>query len=408
VIDDRQPTPQWGPDRYPQTPFDDETPVGIPAGSGPAAGPGPRPSAGPTERPQPQLGRPPESTLERPLLSDAPIQAGPLPTERLIPCEGSEVVARVGGEVILAREVSMGIAEFREQNKDRMPPEALDAEIKKVMQKQLESRVEQKLLYLDARRKAPAESFKKVQEMIAKEFESKEIPRLMKDTQAGSRRELEEKLRRLGITLEMRKRGFIEAVLAYQWLREQVKPNEDLGHGEMLSYYREHIAEYEQPGRVRWEQLMVRKGLNPREAYDKLCWMGNQALDGAPLAEVARKYSDGPTASRGGARDWTGQGSLVSKPLDKAIFSASLSAGNLSRIIEDEQGFHIVRVVERQDSVRKPFLEAQVEIREKIRAQRDSDAKLAFLARLRKETPVRSAFETRSEIASPSGLRVFQ
>jgi hypothetical protein len=58
--------------------------------------------------------------------------------------------------------------------------------------------------------------------------------------------------------------------------------------------------------------------------------------------------------------------------------------------------------------VRKPFLEAQVEIRAKIRAQRDSDAKLAFLARLRKETPVRSAFETKSEIASPSGLRVFQ
>jgi len=186
-----------------------------------------------------------------------------------------------------------------------------------------------------------------------------------------------------------------------------VKPNEDVGHEEMLSYYREHMAGFEQPGRVRWEELMVRKGLNPRQSYEKLCWMGNQVLGGAPLAEVAKKYSDGPTSLRGGARDWTSQGSLVSKPLDKAIFSPALTPRELSQIIEDEQGFHIVRVVQRQDAVRKPFEEAQVEIRAKIRAQRESDAKVALLARLRKETPVWNALERDSEIASPSGLRVF-
>ena len=41
----------------------------------------------------------------------------------------------------------------------------------------------------------------------------------------------------------------------------------------------------------------------------------------------------------------------------------------MSQPIEDDKGFHIVRVVERTEAGRKPFLEAQVEIREKLREE---------------------------------------
>ena len=67
---------------------------------------------------------------------------------------------------------------------------------------------------------------------------------------------------------------------------------------------------------------------------------------GAPFPEIARSGSDGVTASDGGARDWTTQGSLVSKKLDEALFG--LPVGELSPILEDEYGLHIVRVTERE------------------------------------------------------------
>ena len=55
----------------------------------------------------------------------------------------------------------------------------------------------------------------------------------------------------------------------------------------------------------------------------------------------------GPTSHEGGRYDWTTKGSLVSDVIDQAIFS--LPVGKLSRILEDEKGFHIVRVIERED-----------------------------------------------------------
>jgi hypothetical protein len=41
----------------------------------------------------------------------------------------------------------------------------------------------------------------------------------------------------------------------------------------------------------------------------------------------------------------------------------------------------------------KPFADAQGEIEKKIRAQRQSDAKAAFIAKLRQQTPVSTAFD---------------
>jgi parvulin-like peptidyl-prolyl isomerase len=119
--------------------------------------------------------------------------------------------------------------------------------------------------------------------------------------------------------------------------------------------------------------------------------MGNQVLDGVPLAEVAKARSHGVSAAQGGFWDWTGKDSLRSKVLDEAIFT--LPIGRLSEILEDDQGFHVVRVIGREPAAMKPFADAQVEIKKKIRAQRQSDAKAAFIAKLRQQTPVWTAFD---------------
>ena len=115
---------------------------------------------------------------------------------------------------------------------------------------------------------------------------------------------------------------------------------------------------------------MVRKSRHPSrdEAIDLLGRLGNQVLDGAKLAAVARAGSEGSTAREGGLHDWTNKGNLVSESLDNAIFS--LPVGQLSRIIETDLGYHVVRVVQRQDQSLTPFLEAQVDIRNKLVRQR--------------------------------------
>jgi parvulin-like peptidyl-prolyl isomerase len=67
--------------------------------------------------------------------------------------------------------------------------------------------------------------------------------------------------------------------------------------------------------------------------------------------------------------------------------------GQLSAILEDERGFHIIRVVERQDLQRKPFGEMQAEIKKRIKEEREGEASKKYVAELRKKTPVWTIFD---------------
>jgi parvulin-like peptidyl-prolyl isomerase len=128
--------------------------------------------------------------------------------------------------------------------------------------------------------------------------------------------------------------------------------------------------------------------------------MGNDVLRGAPFAEVAKLRSHGPTRFDGGIYDWTTKGSLVSKVLDEAIFG--LPVGSMSQILEDENGYHIVRVIERVDAGRKEFLEAQTEIRKKLRDQDIERQTKEFVEKMKSRTPVWTIFDDQPGNSSPA------
>ncbi len=326
----------------------------------------------------------------------------------VIPCEGAEMLARVGSEVILAKELSMGIAELRAKNPN-VPPEAMEAEIRKILKQRLDQKIEEKLIYLDAKRTLPPDNFPKILDNVAREFENLQVPRLMKGTNARTRQEMEKALEAAGTSLEMQKRNFVEQVLAQEWLRQQTKVEEEinLSHDDALTYYREHRADYEKPARARWEQLTVKvsRFRSREEAYAALAQMGNQVLNGVPLAEVAKAQSHGVTARDGGRWDWTTQGSLASKALDRMIFGEGnrpgLPVGALSPILEEDQAFHIVRVTEREPSGCVPFHDAQAGIKKKIHADREAKAKRDYLAKIRRETPVWTVFDESATAERP-------
>ncbi len=311
-----------------------------------------------------------------------------------IPCEGAEILARVGNDVILAREAAMGLAEIWAKNKDTVPESVLQQKIGEIIKKRIDDRVEEKLVCQHAQRTIPKDRYAKIMESFGGEYDRKILPELMKQANISSRREFEQKLRDSGITLEIHKRAYIEGILAHEWLKSEVKADEEISYDQIEAYYREHPAEFVvHPPLARWEQLTARTShyRTKEAAYAAMVEMGNQVLDGTPLTKVAKARSQGTTASDGGLRDWTGQHSLASDVLDQAIFS--LPIGQLSHILKDDQGFHIVRVIERKPVAMKPLADAQVEIRKKIKAQRLSDAKAKYVAKIRQETPVWTAFD---------------
>jgi parvulin-like peptidyl-prolyl isomerase len=324
---------------------------------------------------------------------EAQIEAGPGVIAELKPCEGAQPLATVGEEWILAVEVLGMVNQVLDPYKNKLSAAQLEEQKQLLIQQLLQDRIKTKLIYLDAKRTIPAENLPKVEAQIGDFFEKEELPAMLKRGKVGTRQELDAKLQAFGTSVDRQKRSFIEQALAQQWAREQMKGTGEVTHEQMLDYYQEHASEYEHQAQVRWEQLMVRFSdfPNRQEAWKALAQMGNQVLGGVPLAEVAKARSKGPTATSGGMRDWTRQGSLVSESLNQALFT--LPIGQLSQILEDKQGLHIIRVVERKEAGRTPFLEAQTEIREKIKEERKRKKYDDYLARLRKQTPVWTIFD---------------
>jgi parvulin-like peptidyl-prolyl isomerase len=126
-------------------------------------------------------------------------------------------------------------------------------------------------------------------------------------------------------------------------------------------------------------------------AFEAIARMGNQVFGGAPLAEVAKTGSDGFTAANGGQWDWTSKGSLTNQQIDAALFN--LPVGQLSPIIADEKGYHIIRVTKREDELVQPFLEAQVEIKKKIIEDRSKKQFREYMAELERKTPVWTIYD---------------
>jgi PPIC-type PPIASE domain len=315
--------------------------------------------------------------------------------------DGSQVIARINGQVVQACEVLWMVNFMIDKNRDKIPPNQLNQVRELLIKKQLASIVDRKLLYDAFRRNVPAENIPHVEEQIAPQFEEHEVPLLMKQFNVGSQPELERELCRMGSSLADAKRAFNERVIAGEWMRNKIKVNEDISPLEVYDYYQTNLTKYDFPAQARWEELMVRKGrfADAAQAYAELAWLGNEVWQRAAanpdlrqpiFTDAAKAKSDGATASAGGQYGWTNKGSLRTQAIDDALFK--LEVGKMSPIIESETGFHIVRVLERKQAGRKPFTEVQFKIRDDLKDERLHAAQDKYLAELRSEASIETIY----------------
>lgn len=236
---------------------------------------------------------------------------------------------------------------------------------------------------------------------------------LMKERGLESPGELDQALRQFGTSLERQVKDFGENLMGMEAARNALnigsspkKPKKEITHQEMLDYYQEHVADYAIPAKARFEILSARTaryGGNSRAAYDAVAQMGNEVLfGGTPFPAVARKYSQEPRAQEGGYYDWITPGSLASKTIENAVFT--LEVDKLSQIIEDETGFHIIHVLQRQEAGQVSFQEAQPEIRKAIDNQRRAAEQQKYLTELRARTKIWTIYDSAVDAAvQPAG-----
>lgn len=331
--------------------------------------------------------------MPAPGVSPAPAATDAAPAIRGEIVDATRIIAQVGDQPILAGDLLPIISSQLKQYEGKLKPEEFSQLQERGLQQLLPQAIEQKLLYLDFLRVVPAERLPEIFKSVGEKFEDSRLGPLMKSLQVTSLTELEEKLRDFGSSIEKQRRRFVEQALAQEMLRRNVKINAEVTLDEMLAYYQANQAEFQYPEQVRWEGLSISFDKIPdkREAYRAMAGLGNQVLGGAPFADVAKRGSHGPDAVDGGQHDWTARGVLANRTIEEAIFS--LPEGRLSAILEDANGFYIVRVKERKPAGAESFESAQIGIKEKIKKERIKVQSATYLARLRERTRVWTIYD---------------
>lgn len=318
----------------------------------------------------------------------------PPPVPQAVSLETALVVARVGPEVVLESDLLTPKAlDWLDTVSPNLKPEQVRELKLQICKQVIDQHIETLLVYVDACREIPEDKLPEIRKNVDKAFDEQFLPKLMQEAKAANTIEYEQSLRAKGQSLDRMRKMFFERGIAQEWMRKNAGADGEIPHADMIAWYQNHLSDYDYPAKARFEALTVKDGLkrSRQQAWQLLAEMGNEVLAGRPLADVAKAKSEGPTAASGGEFDWTTKGSLSSPVLDEAIFS--LPVGQLSTILADENALHIVRVTERKEAGRISFVEAQVDIRNKLHEERRQKQVDDYLARLRERTPVWTIFD---------------
>ena len=201
----------------------------------------------------------------------------------------------------------------------------------------------------------------------------------------GSRQALEAELRRAGLTyqdLEARNRELVRnRMYSGRILDVYVRPQIEVRADEVRSFYEQNVDQIpRRPATVELANILVVP--QPDESTrarveQKLAGARAALASGRPFAEVAREYSEGPNAARGGAVGAFRRGELFSPVLEEIAWA--IPVGQVSEPIDTELGTHLIQVTSRDDErLELSQILFRVEIDEA--ARRDARARAAEVA----------------------------
>ena len=306
---------------------------------------------------------------------------------------GSQVVASVMGAPIFASEVLERYALELSRVQDQYPPAQYRELRKSLLIRDLPVHIERKLLVQSLRSTLQKEQI----EMFEKHLDGlflKEVDRLKQELGVHSTHELETKLKNEQKTsLSNLRDAFANQRMAMEYLATKSKPQRQIGRPDLLRYYDDHLDDYAIPAQVKWQQVLIdfNKHGGKRRAFEIVENVVQELKNNADVGDVARWYSDGPKASRGGHWDWIPRGSLNNRQIEKMLFE--LPVGEISQVIVGEHAYHLVKTNAREQAGFRKFEEVQNEIEKHLRKEMRAKATQKVLDELRENAVIETIFD---------------
>ncbi|MDP8313495.1 MAG: peptidylprolyl isomerase [Candidatus Celaenobacter antarcticus] len=133
-------------------------------------------------------------------------------------------------------------------------------------------------------------------------------------------------------------------------LQQEVFSKINVSEYEKRQYYETHLDSFpDRPRMVKIAEISIKPAMGSEsldQALQKIEDIQDELNKGADFEELARKYSDCPSAAQGGDLGYFSRGQMVPE-FEKAVFA--LEIGEVSEPVLTEFGYHLIRVDDKRD-----------------------------------------------------------
>jgi peptidyl-prolyl cis-trans isomerase SurA len=251
----------------------------------------------------------------------------------------------------------------------------------------------------------------------------KRLDQMRKDMKLETMEELEKAATAQGISYEDFKQNMRNQIITQKVIGEEVGSHLNIPKEEEQKFYDEHKSEMERPESIRLSEILIAPqkpadktaqdkpaqsnaadsgGADSSKTQDAANDAAKQAADAAALAaaeakandllkqiragdnfdDVAKKYSEGPSAAQGGDLGGFKRGTLAKELEDKTF---AMKSGDVTDVIRTKQGYVILKVTDHQMAGIPPLKEVEPKIQDALYYEKLQPALRAYLTKLREE-----------------------
>lgn len=267
------------------------------------------------------------------------------------------IVARVNNDIITLSELKETTAEVLARMEENLQEEEdLAKKVQEIEKQVLDKLVENRLIIFHAKNMGIAVTEEEITKMIEDIKKQNSVDDL----------QFQQLLKKEDLTQEDYRKKIKEQLLVSRTFQLEMKQNSPGNDKkELEEYYEKHKERYLIPEEIKLQQILFlcpndADPLEEDRAKVQAHYARDKLLEGEDFAELAKKYSQDPSAGKGGILGTFKRGQLLSL-LEEAAFK--LKEGEISPVIQSQFGFHILKAVEKKEAHYTPLSQVEADIR---------------------------------------------
>lgn len=289
-----------------------------------------------------------------------------------------QLVARVNGRPITQADLDNAVQGYALEQKRQTMDQLSAEELQEARDFALEKLLARELIFQEALARgvvADEAAVEREKRKIIENFPSEE--------------EFAATLERAGITPEAYHRMLRQDVTVNLLSEAKLEEVPEPDAAEVERVYREHPQQMVRQGRVRASHILVRSDDQGEAAARAKISELQKRLAGEDFAQLARLYSQCPSAPGGGDLGYFRRGDMV-KNFEELAFS--LPVGTVGGPVQTQFGLHLVKVLDREEDAPLSLEEARPKIRKFLRDEAGSRLLKEWVEGLREQAKIEFFF----------------